>query len=163
MPRWTQPLTDQSPNIIDRQNSLPTRIIIPTQRHTATNTTPVTTQFLQLTLDQSPISPCTRDVLSLREGTNATKERAAKRKTHDVIGWQIDLGVIQGPAGKARGAVSGAAVGDVDEGAYVVGREGFQVGGTEEAAAAVDAEGIIEKGGVEAERLDGSKEDCEEG
>ena len=80
-----------------------------------------------------------------------------------MIVWQIDLGVIQGPAGEARGAISGAAVGDVDERAYVVGREGFQVSGTEKASAAVDAEGTIEKGGVEAERLDGSKEDCEEG
>lgn len=150
MSRRTQPLTDHSADIIDRQNPLPTRVIICTQRHTPTDTTSVTTQFLQLTLDESPIDPFSGHILSLREGTDATKERLSKRKAHDVIVWQIHLGGVQGPAGEAWGAVSGAAVDDVDEGAYVVGREGFQIGGTEEAAAAVDADGAIERGGVDA-------------
>ena len=146
MLRRTEPLARRSRDIVHRQDAIGIGIIIRRQRHAPTDEAAMPAELAQLTLDQGPAHPRRGHVPSLREDADAVEEGASEREAGDVVVWQVDVGVVQGSAGEVGGATDGATVGDFDKGADVVWREGVECG-TEDAAAAVDAEGTVKRGG----------------
>lgn len=115
MRRRTHPRAHLARNIIDRQNPLRIRIVVPRQRHAATKGAAVRMQLRQLLLDERSVGASRRDA-TLREGTDPAEEVFALRQAEDVGAGSVDVGVVDGAADEwGRFADGGGAVGEGDE------------------------------------------------
>lgn len=101
MRRRTHPRARLARDIIDRQDPLRVRIVVPGQGHAPAEGAAVGAQLAQLLLDERSVGALRWDA-TLREGADPTEE-VALRQAEDGRAGSVGVGVVDGPAGEGRG------------------------------------------------------------